>query len=292
MHYFEVAADRAIGVYANEESIALYRKAISLTGTDAIAIAGQSPLTSTRLPAVAGLYEKLCSVLTLVDSFDEGRMAANEGIARLRAVDDMGATWLYLWLGEIEYQDNHFDAALAAYEAAETLVGPCGLDDDQERIDLWLSVQIFGKLQFYLLGQNDLERSASLIEALRPLVEVRGSKDFVAFFTLYSIGQRVLERRYRVDKRIVGEFRGAIDSLPTFMPHSGFLIRPESVWCLSMSHLGAVLTWYGDLDGARQVHEQALASARRQGSSGTMAGYWSTWRLQLCGRATSMPCSS
>ena len=190
IHYFEVAADRAIRVYANEESIALYRKAISLTGTDAIAIAGPSPLTSTRLPAVAGLYEKLCSVLTLVDSFDEGRMAANEGIARLRAVDDMGATWLYLWLGEIEYQDNHFDAALAAYEAAETLVGPCGLDDDQERIDLWLSVQIFGKLQFYLLGQNDLERSASLIEALRPLVEVRGSKDFVAFFTLYSIGQR------------------------------------------------------------------------------------------------------
>ena len=32
-----------------------------------------------------------------------------------------------------------------------------------------------------------------------------------------------------MDKRIVGEFRGAIDSLPTFMPHSGFLIcRPES----------------------------------------------------------------
>ena len=86
MHYFEVAADRAaLGVFANEETIALYRKAISLTGTDAIAIAGQSPLTSTRLPAVAGSTRNSVHILMLIDSFDEARMAVTGGIVRLRA---------------------------------------------------------------------------------------------------------------------------------------------------------------------------------------------------------------
>ena len=67
MHYFEVAADRAIGVYANEESIALYRKAISLTGTALPSpVAGQSPLTSYQIRQQSqGSTEKLCSILTI-----------------------------------------------------------------------------------------------------------------------------------------------------------------------------------------------------------------------------------
>ena len=141
IHYFEMAADRAARAYANEESIALYRKAISLTTCAAIAGVGPWPLTPTNSPTVARLHRKLCSILLMVDSFDEARKAANEGIARLRAVDDMGTAWLHLWLGEIEYQDRHFDAALSSYAAAKALIGPIGLDDDQERINLWLAVQ-------------------------------------------------------------------------------------------------------------------------------------------------------
>ncbi len=39
--------------------------------------------------------------------------------------------------------------------------------------------------------------------------------------------------------------------------------------CLVMSELGVALAWHGDLAEAGRVHEQALASAERQGSSGT-----------------------
>ena len=38
----------------------------------------------------------------------------------------MEPPWLHLWLGEIEFQDNRFDAALAAYDAAKALIGPAG----------------------------------------------------------------------------------------------------------------------------------------------------------------------
>ena len=45
------------------------------------------------------------------------------------------ATWLHLWLGEIEYQDRHFDAALVCLcGRRRRWSAPCGLDDDQERI--------------------------------------------------------------------------------------------------------------------------------------------------------------
>ena len=89
-------------------------------------------------------------------------------------------------------------------------------------------------------------------------------------FDLASIGQRVLERRYRVDESLVDEFRRSTDALRELTPRPGLYVRHESLWCLSMSYFGTVLTWYGDLDGAREVHEQALASARRQGSVGAI----------------------
>ena len=79
-------------------------------------------------------------------------------------------------------------------------------------------------------------------------------------FDLASIGKRVLERRYRVDESLVDD-SGARPTPFEIDPRPGWYVRPESLWCLSMSYLGAVLTWYGDLEGAREVHERALASA-------------------------------
>jgi adenylate cyclase len=268
MYYFEMAADRAARDYANEESVALYRRAISLVCTDAIAGVSPSPSTSIISPRLSRYYEKLCSILTLVDSFVEAGTAAKEGIARLRAVDRTGAAWLYLHLGKIEYQRQCFDAASAAYDAAEALIGPCRLDDDQQHIDLWLSLQIIGKLQLHLLGRNDLERSSLLIESIRPLVEARGDKDSRTMFEHFSLCNRVQFLRYRLDRSIIDEFRRSTQAIRTLTPGAGVLMRPESRWCLAMSYLGVMLTWYGDLQAARDVHHRALASARRQGSPG------------------------
>jgi hypothetical protein len=170
----------------------------------------------------------------------------------------------------LEFQDHRFDEALAASHAAEDLIGPCGLEDDQQRVDLWLRERLRVRPAVYF-WRNELEHTAALIESTRPMVEARGSAETVAYFCAVLAAQHVREQRYRVDSQILEEHRRAVDAsrASAAAATTPAWARPEGMWCLAMSELGVALAWHGDFAEAEWVPEQALASAERQGSSGT-----------------------
>jgi hypothetical protein len=269
VHYLELAGDHADQVFANEEAIALYRQALGvIDGERAASETVQTAVASARSATAARLYQKLADVLLLIDRFGEARSAALAGLAKIRPEDVQQAARLQFLLGRVEFQQAHFEVALAAFEAAEELIGAPGLKDDQEWVDLWLLLQLGSERGHIYAQRNELARRAALIEGARHLVEARGSGQLVAFFYGAKALQRLRERRYRVDEQFVEELRRCIEALQAPAPPTLPFLRPERAQCTNMITLGIALTWHGDLDEARRAHEQALAIGEREGSPG------------------------
>jgi len=267
VHYLELAADHAARILANEEAIALCRQALAvIDGGAGPSSPGQPAVADGRTATALDLREKLALLLTVVDRFGEARTTALDGLARVNPGDALRAARLQYALANIELQDNNFDAALAACDTIDQLIGPCWVNDDRERVDLWVHMQT--NVQFSVhFWRNELERAAEVIESVRPLVEAVCGREVVACFSLALAQQHVRERRYRVDAQILEEHRWSVAVTQALGPAT--TTEPnESQRCCALSNLGIALTWHGDLAEAQEVHEQAMASAVRLGSPG------------------------
>ncbi|HUC14013.1 MAG TPA: AAA family ATPase [Acidimicrobiales bacterium] len=268
VHYLELAGDHADQIFAHEEAIASYRQALAVINADRAANGGVPPAAaSERRVTVARICEKLADLFLLIDRFEEARSAALAGLAIARPEDVLQAGRLQFMLGWIEFQQFHFDAALAAFAAAEELIGVPGLDDDQEWVELWVVLQVGPKYCIYS-QRGELDRSAALIESARPLAEARGRGAVACEFSAALATQHLHERRYRVDEQILEELRRTVDAAWAPAPTTLWFLRPERYQASNACYLGWALTWHGDLSEARGAHERGLASAERAGSPG------------------------
>jgi class 3 adenylate cyclase/tetratricopeptide (TPR) repeat protein len=267
VHYLEIAGDHAARVFANEEAHASYRQALAVLEDEGWSSSpGQPALAAGRTATAVDLCDKLSWLLMLVDRKGEARAAALEGLARVGPEDALRAARLQYVLGQIEFQCGRFDAALAACHAVDELLGPCGVDDHGERVDLWVHVQTNVEVSVHC-ARNDLERAAAVIESVRPLVNATCGPEVVACFCAALSQQHVRERRYRVDAQVLEQHRRSADVARALGPAT--IRQPyEGLRCFTLTNLAVVLTWHGDLVEAQEVFEQALASAERQGSSG------------------------
>ena len=271
VHYLEMAGAHAAQIFANQEAIALYRQALGVAGCERRPGNAAAATVGPRSVTAARISEKLADILRLVDRFDEARSAVVAALASLGPEDRLARARLLYHLSAIEYQDGDFDAARAASNAAEGLIGEPRVEDDQELVDLWLGLQlcpnaVSDKFNIYD-ARNQLERGADLIAKVRPLVEARASSPLVAYFYGALALLHMRERRWRVDAQIVDEWRRAADAASAPVPaHYPFGGGAERRRYLPMYNLGMALTWHGDLAEARVAYEEALASAKREGS--------------------------
>jgi len=113
-HWLEVAGDHAASGFASDEAIASYRHALELVRDRAPTDMGQT---------AAQLAAKLAQVLFWRGQFAQARDVAREGLATAPLHNPAKAARLYAVLGGVELHDHHFDAALAAFDAAEELIG-------------------------------------------------------------------------------------------------------------------------------------------------------------------------
>ncbi len=71
-------------------------------------------------------------------------------------------------------EDHCYDAAIAAFDAADELLGDDPERHDEDWVDVWLEVQVDGRANLYY-WYNEPERAAVVLERARPEVEARGS---------------------------------------------------------------------------------------------------------------------
>ena len=127
MHYLELAGDHATDAFANEEAIASFRAALAVTQrpADADAMAERA-----MAAAAVRLRTRLANVLWRTGRREEAR---DEFLAALRlgdAVDPLLRAHLYTRLGRLALTSLDYEAATAAFDAAEALLGDHPGDGD------------------------------------------------------------------------------------------------------------------------------------------------------------------
>jgi len=113
----------------------------------------------------------------------------------------------------VELHDHHFDAALAAFDAAEELIGDHLEEMGPAAVDLWLELQLDGRANVYSL-LNEPDKMAPCLDRARPVVEARGSVERRLVFLSMSTYRRGREARWRIDEQMLADMRAAVALAP------------------------------------------------------------------------------
>ena len=113
IHHLEAAGKYAAARFAVAEAVSSYRSAIAIADAD-----GRGSGTS-----VVDLRYQLAEVLWRSGRFDEAREVLHQALALVGPGRWLPAARLQARLGRVESESNRYDAALAAFEAADELLG-------------------------------------------------------------------------------------------------------------------------------------------------------------------------
>ena len=252
--FYRRAGQSARRVYANEEAIYHFRRAIELLATDT------SDGALEDLKISPNLLEELGDVLELTGQHDEARVAYSQAMALLPDVDK-GVSWgrLYQKVGSTLLSQSKYDEALETYRKAEALLTGNGDEKgrtDKERWQVWIDVQLgLGGLYY---SQGDADAIAKVIERLGVVVEQCGTAlQQSRFFQLGSMMALRRDRYVLSDDIVAWEHRHLASAQASGDP---YLISD------AFFRLGFTLLWHGDLDDAQIYLQTALKQAEGIGS--------------------------
>ena len=157
--YYQRAAQVARRLYANQEAIAHYRRALALCDA------------STAKDCVAQLRENLGDMHHWLGQYDQARevyqstlVSLDQFIARARVHRKIGNTWR---------EQYHYPEALQSYAQAEQILDQAATDQSPEWWYEWIQIRLEIGLVYYWLGQ--VEQSDRLRQTLDPAVEQHGT---------------------------------------------------------------------------------------------------------------------
>jgi class 3 adenylate cyclase/tetratricopeptide (TPR) repeat protein/two-component SAPR family response regulator len=267
LRYLELGGDHATGAFANDEAVASFREALTVTGLAGTGgarrpVGGGSGDDGDMVAAVVRLQAKLANVLWRTARFDETRAAfrsaldlADRGAHKL---DPVLRAHLYIRLGRLELIELHYQEATAAFDAAEALLGGDAGQMDDATADHWLELMVDGKADLHFL-RFEPDLTLAMLEQARPVLEARGTPARkTAFYRLYTL-QRLLRNRLRVDDEDIASLRAAV----TVAEHAG----EAKDLGYAVYFLGWALWLRGDLPQAAVAATKALRLAERIGET-------------------------
>ncbi|MGC1569144.1 MAG: hypothetical protein WA794_24295, partial [Trebonia sp.] len=259
MHYLELAGDHATDAFANEEAIASFRAALAVTQrpADADAMAERA-----MAAAAVRLRTRLANVLWRTGRREE---AKDEFLAALRlgyAVDPLLRAHLYTRLGRLELTSLDYEAATAAFDAAEALLGDHPGDGDGDRddatADQWLEMMIDGRADMHVM-RFEPDPALEVLEAARPVLEAHGTPARRYVFDRLFTQQRLIRNRFQVDDADLARLYSSL----RMAEHTG----EEKDLGYATHFLGWGLWMRGDLPEARRQLENAHDMAERMGET-------------------------
>jgi class 3 adenylate cyclase/tetratricopeptide (TPR) repeat protein len=249
--YLMSAGDRAREVFANDEALTWYGRALE-------AIAAIPATERNRWKAIeADIHAGRGDVLGLRGEFQAARHAYERGIELAAAGDSLRSAQIRTDAAMNEVSDHRYADGLAELERAEHALGPVTAADihDRERTSAWFDIQDARMAAFYWM--DDLEAYEQLIERVRPFVEAQGTARQRARFFETLLTYALRRTRYLVDEEMVGYARANLAAADEAGVASG------DAW--ARFNLGFTLLWAGNLDEARDLLSQALHEGSRMG---------------------------
>ena len=237
--YLALAGDHATEVFANGEAITSYRAALAIAPD-------------------AGLLAKLANVLWRTARRDEAKAAFEQALRVVNPGDTLLRVHLLTRLGRLEMVDSRYQAATAAFDAAQELLGGDAPAGDDLSVDRWLELMLEARAGLASL-LHEPERALAILDVVRPVLAARGSPARVSTFYSILAQSRVMKNRWRVDETDIANMRrseaAAVES------------GDEKDLGYATFFLGRMLMLHGDLGEAQQYLELSLAMAERIGES-------------------------
>src|SRR5690349_2678682 len=134
LHYYEIAGDHATASFANDEAILSYRAALD-----------NAAQRTALMKLQVELQAKLANVLWRTQRRGQAREAFQAGLRAVPAGDTLRRAHLLIRLGRLEVSDGRYEAAWAAYDAAEELLGGDPEEMDAATVEEWLELMVDGR---------------------------------------------------------------------------------------------------------------------------------------------------
>jgi eukaryotic-like serine/threonine-protein kinase len=246
VHYLEIAGDHATDAFANYEAISSFSAALAVAERQAPAMAADA----------VRLHAKLANVQWRIGRLDEAAVAFRAALQLGGSVDALQRAHLYTRLGRLEMSNGQYEAAVAAFDAAEALLGgdPSGWDD--ATVDQWLEMMLDGRASVHSM-RFEPDLMLATLERARPLLESRGSPARRQIFHWQVTMQELIRHRFRVEDADIARLRTSIE----FADQTA----DEKDVGYATYFLGWALWLRGDLTEAKQQLEKALAMGERIG---------------------------
>jgi adenylate cyclase len=245
VHYLELAGDHATDAFANYEAISSFNAALGMARKDQAMAAD-----------AVRLHAKLANVLWRIGRLDEAAAAFHAALELGGSVDALQRAHLYTRLGRLEMSNTQYEAAMAAYDAAEALLGGDPSDWDDATVDQWLEMMLDGRASVHSM-RFEPDLMLATLERARPLLESRGSPARRQIFHWQVTMQELIRHRFRVEDADIARLRTSIE----FADQTA----DEKDVGYATYFLGWALWLRGDLTEAKQQLEKALAMGERIG---------------------------
>ncbi len=242
LRYYEMAGDHATASFANDEAIASFHAALAIAGEGEDAV---------------DLQAKLANVLWRTGRRGQAREAFRAALRAVAADDTLRRAHFLTRLGRLEVADNHFEAAWAAYDAAEDLLGGDPEEMDAATVEEWLELMVDGRACQYTT-EHQPERTLVTLAAVRPVIE-RGSPARKHSYYMHLVMARVARNRFQVDETDLADLRRGLAAAAEG--------DEEKDVGYATFFLGRFLVLHGDLAEAQDHLEQSLAMAERIGET-------------------------
>jgi tetratricopeptide (TPR) repeat protein len=246
--HYRPAAEAAMSIFANQDAILYFQRAVSLA--EELAGAALDP------QELAKLFLNLGDVFFRVGKWRESEAAFRRALAQPLAMPKLWQSALYRKISDIQVAQYLHPEALATLALAEKALGshaPEGALPEQQE---WIDVQSAIAQVYY--WQNRWQEMDLLIERMRLIVERRGRLEQQV--NLHSL---IVQANLRCER-----FRLSADTVA--LAHQKWELSRQTNDLYSISYsafqYGFVLLWHGDAQGALQPMQEALTAADRMGA--------------------------
>lgn len=244
--YLKLAAERAHRLFANEEAIGFYRRAIKQ--------AKKLPDPVQNATTLAALYEKIADILQPTGKYEEALEAYAQAQASHPADNWIAKSRLERKMGLTHNPSNKFERMLDHFKQAKSLL-------QQEKVKSsdwwyeWIQVHIDHIWLFYWLDQP--EEMQSIAKELKPDLEAYGTQEQQAQFLSNLSGMYFRLERFLLSEETIKnavalyEIREKIENLRA---------RCFYVFMAGFSYL-----WYNEVGTARHILEEGLVLTEQIG---------------------------
>jgi tetratricopeptide (TPR) repeat protein len=263
VRFLELGGDHATDAFANDEAIASFREALTVTGpTGGAGGVGGVGFAGDMVAAAVRLQAKLANVLWRTARLGEAQTAFRSALAAADAgaspLDPVLRAHLHIRLGRLEMTEQRDQEAVADFDAAEALLGGDLGQADDATADEWLELMLDGRADMHVM-RYESDAALAILEQVKPLLEARGTPAPKTTFSRVYTLQGLQRSRLTVTDEDIARLRAGLAAAEQTGEdmHVGY----------ATNFLGWALWLRGDLPAAAAEVTKALRLAERTGET-------------------------